>query len=60
MKRYQIHLAQTVETEIIVEAESEQIARNYALNVAHDKLPWSPAQPPKVTHLDVLDGNPEE
>lgn len=60
MKRYQIHLMQTVETEIFVEAESEDLARNYALSCAHDRLPWKPSQPARVTHMDVIDINPEE
>lgn len=55
MNRYQIHLTKTIETEITVETENEQIARNYALSRPHEHFMWRIPRDAKIVHLDVLD-----
>lgn len=65
MKRYQIHLTKTVDAEITVEADSEHIARNYALSLPHNRLVWSETTRPQIVHVEEIavfafDDNPGE
>jgi len=59
MRRYQIHLVQSVTAELFVEAESEYIARQYALSCSHDKLVWLPEQKPRILHMEEV-AQPDE
>jgi|GEM_PF-4140220 len=60
MKRFQIHVTKQFRAEVIVEAESEQLARGYVLSLENDQLKWTSDAPTKLEHVDQLDGNPEE
>lgn len=60
MKRFQIHVTKQFRAEIIVEAESEQLARGYVLSLTNEQLNWTSDAPTKLEHVDEIDGEPEK
>lgn len=59
MQRFQIHVSKEFRSEIIIAAESEQIARSYVLSLPDDALSWHSDLPTKIEHADKLDIDPE-
>lgn len=61
MKRFQIHVSKEFKAEIIVEAESEYLARKWVLELPNDQLHWTSKQPTKLEHVDQIHmDDPEE
>jgi len=60
MKRFQIHVSKEFRAEVIVDTDSEQLARSYVLSLPDDALRWHSDLPTKIEHADTIDGNPEE
>lgn len=54
MKRYQIHLTKTIDAEITIEADSERVARDYALSRPHSHFHWRDSGPQKITHVEEI------
>ena len=60
MQRFQIHVSKQFKAEVVVMAESEQLARQYVLSLPNEALKWKSSQPTNLEHVDKLDGDPEE
>ena len=54
MKRYQIHLSKHFNTEITVEAESEQIARSYVQALPDSHFDWHSDLPIKIELVEPI------
>ena len=59
MKRFIIHVTKTFYADITIEAESEQIARNYVINLTDGQFNWHGADQPTITMIDRLGDYPE-
>lgn len=59
MKRYQIHLRRALLCTIHVDAESENIARQYVNKLDDQLIEWEVELPKQIVGIDTID-NPEE
>lgn len=57
MKRYQIHVTKRIVAELIVEADSEQLARAGVEKLDSSKLQWREDGPTRIEHIDEIDGD---
>lgn len=57
MKQYQVHVTKRLVAEMIVRADSEQLARAGVEKTDSSKLQWREDGPIKIEHIDEIDGD---